>query len=223
MLHRRGEDWEAIALSPKYGDYHLVYFFLALIALVILSPLVEEIALGKFVVQALFTLVIAVTVLVAGGNRRNMVIALCLAVPWLIMSWFGFVDAGRPAAIASGVLLILLNLFVFAVILARVRHAESVDINIINGALALYLLIGITWAVSYRVIELAAPGSFSVNAADPTWGQFLYFSLTTLTTLGYGDIAPTTPFARIWSTLESVTGVLYLAVLIARLVGLYRK
>ncbi len=53
--------------------------------------------------------------------------------------------------------------------------------------------------------------------------DYLYFSLTTMTTLGYGDIAPLKPFARIWSTLEAVTGTLYSALLIARLVGLYRR
>ncbi len=51
----------------------------------------------------------------------------------------------------------------------------------------------------------------------------LYFSLTTLTTFGYGDIHPATPVAGVWSTLEAVTGVLYIAVFVARLVSLYRR
>ena len=55
------------------------------------------------------------------------------------------------------------------------------------------------------------------------WTQFLYFSLTTLTTLGYGDITPINPFARIWATLEAVVGTLYVAILVARLVSLYRR
>ena len=51
------------------------------------------------------------------------------------------------------------------------------------------------------------------------WSQLLYFSLTSLTTLGYGDITPLSPVARVWSTLEAVTGVLYIAILVARPTG----
>jgi voltage-gated potassium channel Kch len=59
--------------------------------------------------------------------------------------------------------------------------------------------------------------------ARPFFHQFLYFSLTTLTTLGYGDITPLSPFAQIWSTLEAVVGTLYIALLVARLVGMYQS
>ena len=55
------------------------------------------------------------------------------------------------------------------------------------------------------------------------WNELLYFSLVTLTTLGYGDITPLGAVARIWSALEALVGTLYLAVLISRLVGIYRR
>jgi hypothetical protein len=54
------------------------------------------------------------------------------------------------------------------------------------------------------------------------WNQLVYFSLTTLSTLGYGDISPVKAFARLWATLEAAVGVLYLAILVARLVAVYR-
>ena len=57
----------------------------------------------------------------------------------------------------------------------------------------------------------------------PYFHQFLYFSLTTLTTVGYGDITPVNPFAQVWSTMEAVCGTLYMALLVARLVGLYQS
>ncbi len=103
--------------------------------------------------------------------------------------------------------------------------AERVDADVVCGGVAVYIMIGLIWAVSYRVLEAGAPGSFASLWSDITkvWNQFLYFSLTTLTTLGYGDIHPATPVAGVWSTLEAVTGVLYLAVFVARLVSLYRR
>ena len=79
--------------------------------------------------------------------------------------------------------------------------------------------------IGKRVIEALAPGSFGFTdpSFEAAWNQLLYFSLVTLTTLGYGDITPVGAVARIWSALEAVTGTLYLAVLIARLVSLYRQ
>lgn len=102
---------------------------------------------------------------------------------------------------------------------------EAVHLNTICGAIAIYLVLGITWAASYRVIEILSPGSFSFTSTDsePAWPELLYYSYTTLTTLGYGEIVPKTSFARIWASLEAITGVLYTAILVARLVSLYRR
>ena len=115
-----------------------------------------------------------------------------------------------------------LNFFVGAIILNRVSTAPEIDLDILSGALGLYLLIAITWAVSFAVIENLAPGSFSAGETPIPWARFLYFSLTTMTTLGYGDLVPTGGFARIWATMEAVTGTLYIAVLVARLVSHYK-
>lgn len=125
--------------------------------------------------------------------------------------------------LVPGGLVIALNTFVGCVIFYRVATADKIDLNILAGGLGLYLLIAVTWAVSYDLIEALAPGSFAAGDTPVPWHTFLYFSLTTITTLGYGDILPIRPFARIWATMEAVTSVLYVAVLVARLVNLYRK
>lgn len=69
------------------------------------------------------------------------------------------------------------------------------------------------------------PGAFGSISDDPIerWNDLVYFSMTTLTTLGYGDIQPQNAFARLWSTMEASTGVLYLAILVARLIAIYRE
>ncbi len=81
----------------------------------------------------------------------------------------------------------------------------------------------LTWAITYMIVQWFDPRAFGGLDGAINLQQFLYFSLTTITTLGYGDITPVSPFARIWSTLEAVTGVLYVAVLIARFVSLYKR
>lgn len=95
------------------------------------------------------------------------------------------------------------------------------------GALSLYLLVGVGWSFVYAALEYFEPGSFAFPATDAgTVGdgtdlqRFLGFSFTTLTTLGYGNIAPTTPRADALTSLEAVLGQIYLAVVVARLVAL---
>jgi hypothetical protein len=99
----------------------------------------------------------------------------------------------------------------------------SVTRNRVTGALCLYLLLGVLWAVLFAVVELIVPTAFDHGApaaGDPI-EHFLYYSFVTLTTLGYGDVTPVHPVARTLSYLEAVIGQLYVAVLIASLVGRY--
>ena len=92
------------------------------------------------------------------------------------------------------------------------------------GAIVLYLLIGLIWAVIYSAISLHVPnafaGSVGVNAGLSDW---VYFSFVTLTTVGYGDITPVAQGARALATLEAFIGQLYPAIIIARLVSLQSR
>jgi hypothetical protein len=99
-------------------------------------------------------------------------------------------------------------------------------------SISVYLLIGLTWGVLYILIFMLQPGAFSLGAsADSTtvsagnyqhlFPIFIYFSLTTLATIGYGDITPLTLQSRYAAVAEGITGQLYLAILVARLVGMH--
>ena len=104
---------------------------------------------------------------------------------------------------------------------------EKVTTNTISGALCFYLLLGVIWASLFTAMETLQPGSFLFEGesmslrSDNLYGDFIYYSFVTMTTLGYGDIAPSSHPARALSSLEAVMGQLYIAVLIARLVGLH--
>jgi hypothetical protein len=111
-------------------------------------------------------------------------------------------------------------------ILGDVVHGGRISADKIYGAICVYLLVGFAWAFGYAIMELMDPGSFSgvVDTDRADVGRVLqmrYFSFATLTTLGYGDIVPRSPAARTLATLEAMMGQVYLAVLIARLVGLH--
>lgn len=102
----------------------------------------------------------------------------------------------------------------------------SVDLNKIIGAVALYLLLGLIWSILYVITLEISPGA--LKGIEPAaWYDNLsvttYFSFVTLTTLGYGDISPATPLARVLVILEAICGMFYLAVIVASLVGSLRE
>ncbi len=96
------------------------------------------------------------------------------------------------------------------------------------GAVCVYLLVGMTFGSLYDLIETIHPGSFQINVetavpAEIRWRTLIFYSFMTLTTIGLGDVTPTTVQAQSLTSIEGVIGVLYLAVLIARIVGIYAR
>ena len=140
-----------------------------------------------------------------------------------------------PGVHLSQVALVLLTLFLLyttVTVLLRVFAEETVTIDTLSAALCVYLLMGYIWGSLYGLIYLRAPGAFHLPmgwapakehgiATDVPMNLMTYFSFTTLTTLGYGDVLPISGSARAAVVLEAVLGHFYLAVLVARLVGLH--
>lgn len=103
----------------------------------------------------------------------------------------------------------------------EIFHENQVDKDTIKGGICVYLLLGLFWASLYEMVIHLSPLAFrSVDEPNP---DMVYFSFTTLSTLGYGDIVPVDRFARILSNLEAMTGILYPNIFIARLVSLYSQ
>ena len=88
---------------------------------------------------------------------------------------------------------------------------------------AVYFLLSLFFVPLYGMLEIASPGAFvdNVTGTPVQWQQLVYYSLITLSTAGYGDISPVSPWARMLAGLEVTVGVMYVAILMARLVSLY--
>jgi hypothetical protein len=136
----------------------------------------------------------------------------------------------RPApllVIAVWALLAVFFGFVSVGLFTYLGQPGAVTAGRLYASVSLYLLLGFLWFALYNLLEAAQPGSFALsgqsNSAHIAYRTFLYFSLETLTTLGYGDILPLTPKARTLAVLEAATGVLYVAVTVARLVADYKR
>jgi hypothetical protein len=97
------------------------------------------------------------------------------------------------------------------------------NFNRIMGAIGSYLLIGIVFTQAYRLLAGFVPGAFAIGGAPADFAaisqKLSYYSFITLTSTGYGDITPVHPYARSLATMEALAGNLFLAVLVARLVG----
>jgi len=113
-------------------------------------------------------------------------------------------------------------------LLRFVLRAERVDAEVLCSGISIYLLAALLWAHFYLLAQTAVPGSFSMPAQasgrqELSFFDAVYFSLSTLTTSSYGNIAPVSRHARSLASLEALCGVLYLTVLVSRLVSLYVK
>ena len=104
----------------------------------------------------------------------------------------------------------------------QVVFSGHVDTNKIVGSLCIYILFGMNWAFVYLITETVFPGSFSGLDHEAWQGeleQFTYYSMVTLTTIGYGDINPEQSMARFLSYMEGITGIFYTTILVASLIG----
>ena|ERR1700726_653101 len=220
----------ATRIEKKLGVFgharHLV-LLISLLLLFLISPFVAVARYGTVVINTAGVIVLLSGIYAMSEQRRLFVLTLIGSVAAVATNLLMVVFQSEWIAIAwHGFTLLLLGLFSVG-ILEDVLRRGQISADKICGAICVYLLIGFAWAFGYGIIELINPGSFSGLAeidANNHVGQMMqmrYFSFATLTTLGFGDILPRSPSARTLATLEAVTGQIYLAVLIARLVGLH--
>jgi hypothetical protein len=176
-------------------------------------------------------MVVLAGLLVASRDRRILWSALVLAIPVLVLRWtadhYDILAAPAVAPLASALFLT----FTAGIVLKEIFTERRVTLDEIFGGVLVYILFGVIFGQLHHAVELVRPGSYflgdvalSATSSASNWDlilSFRYYSFTTLTTLGYGDIRPQFHVARMLSIGEALLGQLYLAIFIARLVGSY--
>ena len=220
-MGRRVPPW----LSGRYTGLTIV-----LVVLSVSSIAIGQTDLRKVVDGVAFSVLLVLAIRIVGQRLRVATVA--LVVPTLVSHWVEHLSDSSVHRIVGLGLSTVFLVFLTMVIMFAVFRDETVTFDTIFGAVCAYLLLGVTWGAAYALLVVISPDSLSVSpglAHASGWGEPIsaftpvlqYYSFTTLATLGYGDVSPLSPGARALSVMEGLAGQLYLAVLVARLVGIH--
>jgi hypothetical protein len=215
-----------------FAHHKLTCLLAAVLAALALLPF--EQTFSFFGYRLIMMLILGVGIYAVSHRRDYVLVGFLMGAPAFALSLvitFGY-SRSLATLTAQSLLQLLFYVYTIVILLNYLLRQYDVSMNTINGALCTYLLLGIFWANAYTLAELYVPGSFSVmqsplkpgnesSAHAHTFFHLVYFSFTTLTGVAYGDIVPTSDPARALAAAEGLTGQIYIAVLIARLVGIY--
>jgi hypothetical protein len=210
-------------LRRSWGFHNLLVW---LLFYQLLGPALFSVPSARIPASLLYSGVLFSAVYIINQRSKIFIWTMLLMGLTLFLFWidvFNLVSFSLPAS--SMIICLYLGLIVY--VLSRlIFSARHITPGLISGALCLYLIFGMFWGMLYVLLELLHPGSFTgALLVDPvSHSQFVhsfqYFSLVTLTTLGYGDILPQTAPAAAFCQTEAVIGQFFMAVLVARLVGI---
>lgn len=199
------------------------HLLIVLVVFLFMAPSIEhgDSVPGQIIISLtlIFTIVLCLRAVIVSKKT----FWLCTSIA--ILSFFctimeRFIESKQTRELIDTINLFVIAIFVGLSILLLMKsmfHIKRVDSDMIVGGVCIYLLIGVLWALFYMLLENTERGVVELESG----GSLFYFSFTTLTTLGYGDIVPQGRFSMMLATLEAASGQIYLAIFVARLVGLH--
>jgi hypothetical protein len=217
-----------VRLPTSEGVFRLsgAQFLVALVILLVALPFLDETPNGALMEGILLTLVLLSAVVAVGGRRTSFIAALVLVIPAVGSKWVHHFWPGMLPPEVQPVAAMVFLAYIIAHLLRFILRTPHVTGEVLCSAAATYLLLGMLWAFAYAIVSRINPDAFAFNVktdSHPVMARFqaLYFSFCTLTTVGYGDIAPVSNVARVLAMAESTTGMFFATIRIARLVALY--
>lgn len=206
--------------------------FFAIVAIFFVVPVFEKNFYVHLLLQCSFVLLILSTIYTIDGQRPILITGLIILIPFIYYDSMGFYYRSLSYMIVAYGFSLAFTSLAIVVLLKKILLARHVNVELIFGALMVYLLAGILWANFYFIENVLAPGSFqgaeplnfdratSLNTYDQQF-NFLYYSFATLATLGMGDITPVNHLAKSLTAVEAMFGQLYVAIIIAKLVSVW--
>jgi hypothetical protein len=199
-----------------------LFLLISMVLMFVLRPFLEGYIGINLLMDIFFSVIFFSGIYAVSEKKTFFFIGLFLALPVLLAEWLTHL-VEIPSALFVGKLFgALFWAYTATIILVHLFREKKITDDVIIGSICVYFLIGLMWAFIFSVLEIVQPGSFQIALGqDPDLSHFNYYSFVTLTTLGYGDITPISDPARSLALLEAIMGILYIAILIARLVGIH--
>lgn len=219
--------------SGFIADWRFSLLLIALICNILFAPLIADLDLGpstgSISIEIAFTFLLIILVFVVGHNKNLILLYTTIAFSALIFSWINILNPSAFLSILSHLFSFTALTLAITLVIKESLLSEDVTMDTIAGSLCAYLLLGFAFASIYALIDIVAPSSFIssipgkeglIDLASSDLDR-IYFSFVTLLTVGYGDIVPASPPAKLTTIIEGFIGQVYLVVLIARLVGMH--
>ncbi len=199
-----------------------LFLLISMMFMFVVNPFLEGFV-GINILMDIFLSAILLSGIYAVSEKGSFVIvALLLAIPTFLLHWSNHFTIIPSFPLTGDIFGAIFLGYTAVVILTHLFRKKAITADMIMGSVCVYFLIGLMWGFVYSVLENFSPGSFLIEQATANHlADFIYYSFVTLTTLGYGDIIPLSAPARSLSALEAIMGQLYIAILIARLVGIH--
>ena len=203
------------------------YLLVALLVFLIGVPIAIDLELFSFeVLRAIsYSALLAVGLWSLRSSGRAFSAAIAFVIAGVVLNLLFAYYKQTVFQVYSTIALLAFLFLATGTAMKQIATANNISANRIVGAICVYLMLGVIWALSYGLLEVIIPGSFgglTEGTATVSWSpDWVYFSFVTLTTLGYGDVLPLTFFSRTLAYFEAIVGQFYLAVLVAGLVGAY--
>lgn len=202
-------------------DRSLTVMFVLLMSFIfLLVPALNPGRFGQLLVKIVYSAMLLTAIISVANNKRFVTVVSISALVSLFINWLSDIEPTRIVLIAHDLGSIFFDAFFAWAILVKTFKQGEITYQRIEGSIVVYLLLGLIFASVFHAVYLfAGPTSFN-NIKGDNFKEFLYFSFTSLTTMGYGDITPVHPLARSLANFEALMGQLYPAILIARLVSM---
>ena len=195
------------------------------------SAMTATAMVAAMVIIRLFVLMLLSAVFAVSRSRTTQIIAILLAIPMIVLEGIKVSSGSVLTVVLAYIVAIILIAYTVVLVLKFLFVADRITLDMICASLCVYLLLGVLWSIGYSLLQIHDNHAFSFPLKENEVGtmQFggertvtsLYFSFVTMSTLGYGDIVPRSSLARTAAAMQAIVGQLYLAVLVARLVGLH--
>lgn len=219
----------------SFFQHRYTILLIALIVFMLCTPLIIEVVSEEYSVHGRVLLLVlslgwvSAATFAVSTRKSIAIIAIFLMFVSVVLELFTTLLPSSMSSLVFHLLRIVFLIFIISELLRQIFKPTIVTFDTISASLCIYLMMGALWGNIYSVLELYTPGSVTFIIPHTMVGKntelarsfhMLYFSFVTLSTVGYGDVVPTTTVARMFAVTEAIAGQIYLLVMVSRLVGL---